>query len=405
MLLETKNIKENDIIIYSRNSTDENYNFRIIFKDDPQTYHRLISFEHVKKLITEYFPKNLIAYRILCNFPDITIGNVNYGCVIMADGEPELIFTDPVFAVQTIEEYIQRNHNIEFRFRIQKVGFTTSNKIEGKSNFKQEFVLDLNIDEAINQNDELFVKPLIEKRITSRKRKNSGKEIKRNIIFKPENQNVLGLIDEDEEPAKTKNEIVNQELANRQERVAEGEIIYAGKILNLGRIERVQAEKKPIENPFLNERRISIEDYQIIESSRSIQQKVRHPKQEEKLLSTDKPNDLRLNFSSGKMNKEEEFQKVQSSAPITIRRVEINEDGSQTQVEMEAPKNHKDQLFSNFLNNLQSESISKVKKKKKRYKESDIIQMFKSVQTANSKADGDQNSNIILKSNKNGKLR
>jgi len=96
MLLETKNIKENDIIIYSRNSTDENYNFRIIFKDDPQTFHRLISFEHVKKLITEYFPKNLIAYRILCNFPDITIGNVNYGCVIMADSEPELIFTDPV---------------------------------------------------------------------------------------------------------------------------------------------------------------------------------------------------------------------------------------------------------------------------------------------------------------------
>ena len=182
-------------------------------------------------------------------------------------------------------------------------------------------------------------------------------------------------------------------------------MIYAGKILNLGRIERVQAEKKPIENPFLKERRTSIEDYQIIESSRSIQQKVRHPMQEEKLPSSDKPNDLRFNFSSGEMNKEEEFQKVQSSAPITIRRVETNEDGSQTQVEMEAPKNHKDQLFSNFLNNLQSESISKVKKKKKRHKESDIIQMFKSVQTANSKADGDQNSNIILKSNKNGKLR
>ena len=72
---------------------------------------------------------------------------------------------------------------------------------------------------------------------------------------------------------------------------------------------------------------------------------------------------------------------------------------------MKKSKNHKDDLFSNFLNNLQSESIAKVKKKKKRYKESDIIQMFKSVQTANSKGDGDQNNNIVLKAGKNGKLK
>ena len=405
MLLETKNIRENDIIIYSRNSTDENYNFRIVFKNDPHTHHRIISFNYVKKLITEYFPKNLIAYRILCNLPDITIGNVNYGCVIMADNEPELIFTDPVFAVQTIEEYIQYNHSIEFRFRIQKVGYTTLNKVEGKANYKEEFVFDLNIDEAINQNDEIFVKAIIEKRISSRKRNNTGREIKRNIIFKPENQNALGFIDEDEVPAKTKKEIVAQELAKRYERVAEGDMIYVGKRLNLGKIERVQPEKKQIELSFLNERRLSNEDYQIIELSRAFQQKLRDPRKEKELLSANTPNDLRLEFSDGGINKEEEFQKVQSSASVIIRRVKINEDGSQTEVEMEATKTHKDDLFSNFLNNLQSESISKIIKKKKRYKESDIIQMFKSVQTANSNKDGDQNSNIILKADKNGKLK
>ena len=404
MLLETKNIRENDIIIYSRNSMDENYNFRIIFKNDPHTHHRLISFEHVKKLITEYFPKNLIAYRILCNFPDITIGNVNYGCVIMADNEPELIFTDPVFAVQTIEEYIQYNHNIEFRFRIQKVGYTTLNNIEGKANFKEEFVFDLNINEAINQNDEIFVSPLIEKRITSRKQKKSGREIKRNIIFKPENQKSNEFIEENERPAQTKKEIDTQELSYRYERVAEGEMNYAGNRLNLGEVERVRSEKVQIELPFLNERRISIEDYQVIESSRTFQQKLRDPRKEE-LPNTKIPTDLRLNFSDGEINKEEEFQKVQSSTPVTIRKVEINENGSQTHVELEAPKNHKDDLFSNFLNNLQSESISKVKKKKKRYKESDIIQMFKSLQTGNSNKNGDQNSNIILTADKNGKLK
>ena len=182
-------------------------------------------------------------------------------------------------------------------------------------------------------------------------------------------------------------------------------MIYVGKRLNLGKIERVQPEKKQIGLSFLNERRISIEDYQTIKSSRTFQQKQRDPLMEEESLSSDNSNDLRFNFSYDEMNKEEEFQKVQSSGPVTNRGVEINENGSQTQVEMEVTKNHKDDLFSNFLNNLQSEKISKVKKKKKKYKESDIIQMFKSVQSANSNKDGDQNSNIILKAGKNGKLK
>jgi len=404
MLLETKNIQENDIIIYSRNSMDENYNFRIVFKNDPHTHHRLISFEHVKKLVTEYFPKNLIAYRILCNFPDIKIGNVNYGCVIMVDNVPELIFTDPVFAVQTIEEYIQYNHNIEFKFRIQQVGFTTLNKVEGKANFKEEFVFDLNIDEAINQNDEIFVNPIIDKRILSRKQKKSGRELKRDIIFKPENQKSNEILKEEEVLAKAKIEIDAQELSNRYERVAEGEMIYVGNRLNLGKIERARDENNQIEFTFLNERRISIEDFQVIESSRTFQHKLRDPRKEE-LHSAKIPTDLKLNFSDGEMNKEEEFQKVQSPTPVTIRKVEINENGSQTQVELVTPKNHKDDLFSNFLNNLQSESISKIKKKKKRYKESDIIQMFKSLQSGNSNQDSDPNSNIILTSGKNGKLK
>ena len=389
MLLETKNIQENDIIIYTRNSMDENYNFRIVFKNDPQTHHRIISFEHVKKLITEYFPKNLIAYRILSNFPDITMGSVKYGCVIMADSEPELIFTDPVFAVQTIEEYIQYNHANDFRFRIQQVGYTTLNKVEGKANYQEEFAFDLKMDEAINQNDEIFVVPLLEKRITSRMQKKSTREIKRNIIFRPENQDKPGFIEEDKQPTITKNEIVNKEFVDRHERVAEGEMNYAGKRLILGKIERLQADKKQFELPFLNERGFRIKDYQILETSRNNQQKLRDISKEEELLSAGNSNELRIKFFNDELNKEEEFQKVHSSTPVTIRKVEINEDGSQSQVEMKKSKNHKDDLFSNFLNNLQSESISKIKNKKKRYKESDIIQMFKSVQSTNSKKDGE----------------
>jgi len=404
MLLETKNIRENDIIIYSRNSTDENYNFRIIFKNDPQMHHRLISFEHVKKLITEYFPKNLIAYRILCNFPDIPIGNVKYGCVILAHNEPELIFTDPVFAVQTIEEYIQYNPNNEFRFRIQKVGYTSLNEVDGKANFNEEFVFDLNIDDAITQNDEIFVEPLIEKRITSRQRKKSGSEIKRNIIFKPENENKLGFLEEDEQTPKTKKEDVAQDLAKRDERMADSEMIYAGHRLILGKIERIQAEKKQIEFPFLDKRRIDMKDYQILESSRTIQQKQRKPVIQEKLINIETSNELKFNFSDAEKDKDEEFKKMKSSEPVIIRRVEISESGSQKPVEMKKSKNHRDDLFSNFLNNLQSESSSKIKKKKKRYKESDIIRMFKSVQTESYQKNSDQN-NTDLKAGKNGKLK
>ena len=232
----------------------------------------------------------------------------------MLENEPELIFTDPIFAVQTIEEYIQYNHNIEFRFRIQQVGFTTVDRVEGKANFKEEFVFDLKMDEATNQNDEVFIKALIQKPFILRKRKKSRREIKRDIIFKPENQKSNENIVEEKIPAKEKIEIDAQELSNRYERVVEGE-----------------------------------------------------------------------------MNKENknEFQKVQRSNPVTIRKVEINENDSQSQVELETSKNNKDDLFSNFLNNLQNESISKVKRKTKSYKESDIIQMFKSLQSGNSNKDSD----------------
>jgi hypothetical protein len=403
MLLETKNIQENDIIIYTRNSMDENYNFRIVFKNDPKTHHRIISFAHVKKLITEYFPKNLIAYRILCNFPDITIGSVKYGCVIMAENQPELIFTDPVFAVQTIEEYIQHNQNIDFRFKIQQVGYSTVDKVEEKANFQEEFVFDLKVDEAINQNDEIFVMPLLEKRIISRKQKKAGSEIKRNIIFKPENQNKLGFNNDDARAVKMIKEAADQKFSQRYEREAGSEIIYGDSKLILGKIERLQTEKKQIEFPFFKERLMNAADYQLLESSRIFQQNQRKPIREEKLLSSDNPNELRLKFSDVEMNEEEKFKKVKSTAPVIIRKVEITENGSQKQVEMKKSKNHKDDLFSNFLNNLQSESISKIKKKKKKYRESDIIQMFKSVQAASSKKNSDQK-HIVLKAGKNGKL-
>jgi hypothetical protein len=396
MLLETKNIKENDIIIYSRNSTDEDYNFRIVFKNDPQKHNRIISFNHIRKLITEYFPKNLVAYRILSNFPDVSI-NAKYGCIILIDSKPELIFTDPVFAVKTIEEYLEYKPNVEFRFRIQKVGFTTVNEFKTKANFKEEFVYDLNIDEAINQNDEVFIKSLIEKRTAPKKRKRSRGEIKRNIIFKPEGKDIVDYLESDEEQGNKQNDLETEKLRERAERLSQGEIEYRGKNLNTEKVERFRDEKKQIELSFPNDRRIEVKDFQIETTSRSDQQNNRIETRDSGISSNEGMNDLRLNISETKESIKSDFKKIQSLPPISVRKVHINEDGSQTKIEPETPVKQSDNLFSNFLINLQNESVSKAKKKN-RHKESDIIQMFKSLQK--SKSENEQNKSVVFKSSK-----
>ena len=161
MLLETKNIRKNGFIIFSRNSMDDNYNIRIVFKNDPKLYHRKISFNYIKKLITESFPKNLVVYRVLTNNPDIFISSPKYGFIISVNGEQELIFTDPVFAVRTIEEYLEENHNDDFRFRIQKVGYSTTKKQSNNKDYCEEFSYDLSADQAIYVNDEIYLKSLL----------------------------------------------------------------------------------------------------------------------------------------------------------------------------------------------------------------------------------------------------
>ena len=167
--------------------------------------------------------------------------------------------------------------------------------------------------------------PLLEKRIISRKQKKTGSEIKRNIIFKPENQNKLGFNNDDARAVKTIKEAADQKFSQRYEREAGSEIIYGDNKLILGKIERLQTEKKQIEFPFFKERLMNAADYQLLESSRIFQQNQRKPLREEKLLSSDNLNELRLKFSDVEMNEEEKFKKVKSTAPVIIRKVEITE--------------------------------------------------------------------------------
>ncbi|MFO7447507.1 MAG: hypothetical protein R6W90_14145 [Ignavibacteriaceae bacterium] len=155
MLLETLDIKKNDILIYSQNMFDLENNFKIIYKDDPVKESRKISYGEVCRFVNEYTPKNLIVYRLLTNIPDFEIFVSKYGFFLNVNNVTELIYFDPVFAVKELEEYPE-SMNYDLRFRIQQVGLTTLNRFKDLPNYAEIYSVDMQADEAKNQNDKVF---------------------------------------------------------------------------------------------------------------------------------------------------------------------------------------------------------------------------------------------------------
>ena len=160
MLLETLDIKTNDIIIYSLNSEKLENNFKIIFKNDPQKKIRKITFVDVCKFINDFSPKNLIVYRLLTNIPEFQLTNPRYGLKMFIDDSPEIMFLDPVMAIKELNEYPDAINYYDLRFRIQQVGLTTKNSNGELPNYAEIYKVDLEADEAANQNDKTFVEAL-----------------------------------------------------------------------------------------------------------------------------------------------------------------------------------------------------------------------------------------------------
>jgi hypothetical protein len=161
MLLETLDIKQNDIIIYSKNIFNVDNNFRIIYKDDPEKIPHKINFGDVCRHINEFTPKNLIVYRLLTNIKDFELHSTKYGFFMYINGVSELIYFDPVFAVKELEEYSEKILNEDLRFRIQQVGLTTLNRINDLPNYAEIYSIDLEAKEAKFQNDKTFVDAFI----------------------------------------------------------------------------------------------------------------------------------------------------------------------------------------------------------------------------------------------------
>ena len=161
MLLETLDIKKNDIIIYSQNIFNPDNNFKIIFKDDEEKLPREISFDDVCRFVNEFTPKNLIVYRLLTNLEYFRIEPSKYGYILNINGQTELIYFDPVFAVKELERYGRFANLNDLRFRIQQVGLTTINSERNLPNYAEIYAIDLEAMEAKFQNDKVFADAII----------------------------------------------------------------------------------------------------------------------------------------------------------------------------------------------------------------------------------------------------
>jgi len=161
MLLETLDIKKDDIIVYSQNLFDLEKNFKVIYKDDPQKNPRKITYNEVCRFLNEYTPKNLIVYRMLTNIRDFQISLSKYGYFVNINGISELIYFDPIFAVKELEDYPEAINYYDLRFRIQQVGLTTLNRMGDLPNFAEIYNIDLIATEAKFQNDKVFADAIL----------------------------------------------------------------------------------------------------------------------------------------------------------------------------------------------------------------------------------------------------
>jgi hypothetical protein len=156
MILETLDVKKNDIFIYSLNKFDLNRNFKLINKDAAIKYPKPIHFNDVCRYLGDGRPKNIIIYRLLTNLPRIDQTFIKYGFIMDIDGAKEVIYFDPVFALKELEDYSDIGEYPFLRFRIQQVGLLSMLSNFGQARFHEVYAFDLEANEVRRQNDRVF---------------------------------------------------------------------------------------------------------------------------------------------------------------------------------------------------------------------------------------------------------
>ncbi len=156
MLLETLDLRTNDILIYSQNQFNFNENFRIIYKNERIKRPHRITYFDVCNYVKDPTPKNLIIYRLLTNVNNLDAYSTKYGYFIKINGKMELVYFDPIFAIKDLRHLRFDLDPERFRFKIQQAGLTSLTKKEVEPNFAEVYSFDLRAVEAQNQNDKIF---------------------------------------------------------------------------------------------------------------------------------------------------------------------------------------------------------------------------------------------------------
>ena len=160
MLLETTDIKKNDVLIYSENRFDLESNFKIVNKKSPTKNPQSISFYEIGKYINLPVPKNMIVYRLLTNHLSFNASITKYGFLISIEEAVELVYFDPVFAIKDIELIKKIIDFDTFRFKIQQIGLTSLSKKGKFLDYTEIFAFDLNADEARHQKDRVYAEAI-----------------------------------------------------------------------------------------------------------------------------------------------------------------------------------------------------------------------------------------------------
>jgi len=156
MFLETIDVRKNDVVIFSRNNLDLENNFKIVDKNSSIKRPRSISYFEVTDFVKNTVPKNLIVYRLLTNLRDLDASSTKFGFFIWIDGKIELIYFDPVFALEDLNHLNLQVEKSKFRFKIQQVGLKTTGMVTAEASYAQVYSFDLKALEAQNQDDKMY---------------------------------------------------------------------------------------------------------------------------------------------------------------------------------------------------------------------------------------------------------
>ena len=156
MFLETLDVKTNDVIIFSQNKFDFEKNFWLIYKNSKVKTPISINYFDVCEFVKNSIPKNLVVYRLLTNSSNIDAVSTKYGYFININGEMEVIYFDPIFALKDLNHLKFDGNTEQFRFKIQQLGLTSFTKKSENSLFSIVYNADLRAYEAEHQNDRIY---------------------------------------------------------------------------------------------------------------------------------------------------------------------------------------------------------------------------------------------------------